>query len=146
MDVIKYILNILNLLIYFSMIILMISVVGYISFYKKYKLEELNIKKYIADITTNVKDEDISILDNLIAEYQAYYLLLNNKFNGYINEEQEKEMCLYIANSIANDISSSTINRLSKIYNPDSLSDIISRKVYISVSSYVSENNKPEEE
>lgn len=104
----------------------------------------INIKKYQIDIMNTFTIEDANkILDTIIEDSLNNYMIMNGLLlKDYINEEQENAINKDICNIVASTISGILATKLSMFYDINSLSDIISRKVFVLTTSLTIEKNK----
>lgn len=97
----------------------------------------------------NYYDTNIpQILDSIISDALDEYIIYNKGFEKdkkYINAEEEKEILSTMINLVSNRISDVMMLKLEAYYNKDSITDIISSKIYMIVTVYVANNNIPED-
>jgi hypothetical protein len=105
---------------------------------------------------TNVKEKEFEAklydanvpkaLDTIIDEAFNEYIFMNigfKKDNDYINAEEEREIINNMIDSVSSRISSTMLMKLEAFYNKDMVPNIISEKIYMAVTAYVVENNRP---
>lgn len=104
--------------------------------------QKINNQKYIAEISIDVYEDVIKLMDDLISTCFADYLYMNG-FVGvdYITENDEKEICRNVATLLHERLSPSTVDKISLIYAREQIYDILAEKIYIAVSSFVIEIN-----
>lgn len=127
--------KILYVIILFSIAKLLLSIPKIIIYY-------MDLKKYKIEIDFDFSSMD-GVLDTIISDSFAEYLYMSGKaLEGYINEDMENTINKEVSNIVAKKISNNLLNRLMLVYNSDSVPDIISTKIYMTVSSYTVEKNK----
>ena len=89
------------------------------------------------------------MLDALISDCFIEYVLFNPIEDGiYINAELEKEITTDITSKVIDRITITILSKLRLIYLIDTeeqLSDIIAKRVYIRVTDFIVDNNKPKQ-
>jgi hypothetical protein len=99
------------------------------------------------EFETKLYDADISkALDTIIDEAFNEYIFMNigfKKDTDYINAEKEREIINAMIDSVSSRISSTMLMKLEAFYNKDMVPNIISEKIYMAVTAYVVESNKP---
>lgn len=88
-------------------------------------------------------------LDNIIDEAFNEYIFMNvgfRKESEYINAEEERRIITGMIDSVSSRISSTLLMKLEAFYNKDMVPNIISEKIYMAVTAYVVENNRPKPE
>lgn len=102
----------------------------------------LSIKEY--QVNTNIQNIDFELLDKIIATSFDEYVLLNGyAYADYIDNETENKINREITEIVKSRISPAILDKLSVIYNLDTISEIIARKIYIYTTAFVVEKNKP---
>lgn len=87
-----------------------------------------------------------NILNNIINDAFDEYIIYNKGFEKekeYIREKEEREIINEMINLVSSRLSENMIHKLESYYNKDTLSDIISSKIYMAVTAYVAANNTP---
>lgn len=99
------------------------------------------------EFETKLYDPNVpKALDNIIDEAFNEYIFMNigfKKDNDYINAEEEREIISNMIDSVSSRISSTMLMKLEAFYNKDMVPNIISEKIYMAVTAYVVENNRP---
>ena len=108
------------------------------------KKETNNINAYNIHVTTPHDDEAVKILDKLIEDTMTDYLLLNRVFKekNFINSSEEQKIVHEVTNLVSSRISPIVLDKLNFIYNEDAIYEVIGKKTYIRVMSYVMDNNR----
>ena len=108
------------------------------------KKETNNINAYNIHVTTPHDDEAVKILDKLIEDTMTDYLLLNRVFKekNFINSSEEQKIVHEVTNLVSSRISPIILDKLNFIYNEDAIYEVIGKKTYIRVMSYVMDNNR----
>lgn len=116
------------------------------------KINDIRIKKinnrnnmYVANINAVIDESVYKLLDTLIEECFNEYLVLNVLYNkpDYINNELENEICTNVANLVGSRISPTLIDKLSLVYNPNMIGELIAKKTYIYTLNYTVQTNQP---
>ena len=110
----------------------------------KFKYDELELKKYDIETHLNVTDDIETRLDTVIESCFQEYSLMNliYKTNWYITEEEEINISKEICSLVSNRISPVLLKQLALYYNEDAIYDIIAKRVYFKVTTFVIEHNK----
>lgn len=110
----------------------------------KFKYAELELKKYDIETHLNVTDDIETRLDTVIESCFQEYSLMNliYKTNWYITEEEEINISKEICSLVSNRISPVMLKQLALYYNEDAIYDIIAKRVYFKVTTFVIEHNK----
>ena len=110
----------------------------------KFKYDELELKKYDIETHLNVTDDIETRLDTVIESCFQEYSLMNliYKTNWYITEEEEINISKEICSLVSNRISPVMLKQLALYYNEDAIYDIIAKRVYFKVTTFVIEHNK----
>ena len=110
----------------------------------KFKYNELELKKYDIETHLNVTDDIETRLDTVIESCFQEYSLMNliYKTNWYITEEEEINISKEICSLVSNRISPVMLKQLALYYNEDAIYDIIAKRVYFKVTTFVIEHNK----
>lgn len=108
------------------------------------KKESNNINAYNIHVTTPHDDEAVKILDKLIEDTMTDYLLLNRVFKekNFINSSEEQKIVHEVTDLVSSRISPIILDKLNFIYNEDAIYEVIGKKTYIRVMSYVMDNNR----
>ena len=108
------------------------------------KKETNNINAYNIHVTTPHDDEAVKILDKLIEDTMTDYLLLNRVFKekNFINSTEEQKIVHEVTDLVSSRISPIILDKLNFIYNEDAIYEVIGKKTYIRVMSYVMDNNR----
>lgn len=108
------------------------------------KKETNNINAYNIHVTTPHDDEAVKILDKLIEDTMTDYLLLNRVFKekNFINSSEEQKIVHEVTDLVSSRISPIILDKLNFIYNEDAIYEVIGKKTYIRVMSYVMDNNR----
>ena len=108
------------------------------------KKEINNINAYEIRVTTPHDDEAVKILDKLIEDAVTDYILLNRAFKekSFINSAEEQKIVHEITDLVSSRISPIVLDKLNFMYNEDAIYEVIGKKTYIRVMSYVLDNNK----
>lgn len=88
-------------------------------------------------------------LDKLIDEAFNEYIFMNvgfKKESEYITAEEEKRIISGMVDIVSSRISTTMLMKLEAFYNKDMVPNIISERIYMAVTAYVVENNKPKPE
>lgn len=111
------------------------------------KKEINNINAYEIRVTTPHDDEATKILDKLIEDTMTDYLLLNRAFKekSFINSAEEQKIVHEVTDLVSSRISPIVLDKLNFIYNEDAIYEVIGKKTYIRVMSYVMDNNRVNE-
>lgn len=110
----------------------------------KFKYNELELKKYDIETHLNVTDDIETRLDTVIESCFQEYSLMNliYKTNWYITEEEEINISKEICSLVSDRISPVMLKQLALYYNEDAIYDIIAKRVYFKVTTFVIEHNK----
>ena len=110
----------------------------------KFKYNELELKKYDIETHLNVTDDIETRLDTVIESCFQEYSLMNliYKTNWYITEEEEINISKEICSLVSNRISPVMLKQLALYYHEDAIYDIIAKRVYFKVTTFVIEHNK----
>lgn len=110
----------------------------------KFKYDELELKKYDIETHLNVTDDIETRLDTVIESCFQEYSLMNliYKTNWYITEEEEINISKEICSLVSDRISPVMLKQLALYYNEDAIYDIIAKRVYFKVTTFVIEHNK----
>ena len=129
---------------YFLVVAIVIIFSGKLNTWLAIKKETNNINAYNIHVTTPHDDEAVKILDKLIEDTMTDYLLLNRVFKekNFINSSEEQKIVHEVTNLVSSRISPIILDKLNFIYNEDAIYEIISKKTYIRVMSYVIDNNR----
>ena len=108
------------------------------------KKETNNINAYNIHVTTPHDDEAVKILDKLIEATTTDYLLLDSVFkeNNFINSFDAQKIVHKVTTLVSSRISPIVLDKLNFIYNEDAIYEVIGKKTYIRVMSYVMDNNR----
>ena len=109
-----------------------------------FKYEELQLKRYDIDTHLEVTDNIESRLDKVIESCFQEYSLMNlvYKTDWYIKEEEEIKISKDICSLVSDRISPVMLKQLALYYNEDAIFDIIAKRVYFKVTTFVIEHNK----
>lgn len=126
----------------FAVIVLcMLGIVVYSTCQHRKKMAELMM--YQINVTANIDKSIPEILNLIIQEsfddYQVKFLAPMNE--GYLKPEREIEIRKDLVDIVTKRISSATMDKLSLIYNPRNIADILADKIYITVMKYVADHN-----
>lgn len=137
----------INILVNFVVVIIAIAcILSCILLYTSYKLkkEANRLVEYSINVNAVIDEQISQILDNMIEECFDEYMILNKAYKdkGYINSEEEIEIMKEIGNMVVERLSPAAIDKLSLFYNIDSITQIISNKVYILVMAHTAQNNQ----
>ena len=129
---------------YFLVVAIVIIFSGKLNTWLAIKKETNNINAYNIHVTTPHDDEAVKILDKLIEDTMTDYLLLNRVFKekNFINSSEEQKIVHEVANLVSSRISPIVLDKLNFIYNEDAIYEVIGKKTYIRVMSYVMDNNR----
>lgn len=110
----------------------------------EYKYEELQLKKYDIDTHLEVTDDIEARLDKVIESCFQEYSLMNliYKTDWYIKEEDEIQISKDICTLVSDRISPVMLKQLALYYNESAIFDIIAKRVYFKVTTFVIEHNK----
>lgn len=102
------------------------------------------LREYEINMNCNVDIDIIERLEQIIMNCFNEYMILNIEFRelDYINKEIEDIIVREVSHMVIDRISPMFLNKISLMYNKDSLSDIISRKVYLHTMNYVLNKNE----
>ena len=129
---------------YFLAVAIVIIFSGKLNTWLAIKKETNNINAYNIHVTTPHDDEAVKILDKLIEDTMTDYLLLNRVFKekNFINSSEEQKIVHEVTNLVSSRISPIVLDKLNFIYNEDAIYEVIGKKTYIRVMSYVMDNNR----
>ena len=129
---------------YFLVVAIVIIFSGKLNTWLAIKKETNNINAYNIHVTTPHDDEAVKILDKLIEDTMTDYLLLNRVFKekSFINSSEEQKIVHEVTNLVSSRISPIILDKLNFIYNEDAIYEVIGKKTYIRVMSYVMDNNR----
>ena len=129
---------------YFLAVAIVIIFSGKLNAWLAIKKETNNINAYNIHVTTPHDDEAVKILDKLIEDTMTDYLLLNRVFKekNFINSSEEQKIVHEVTNLVSSRISPIVLDKLNFIYNEDAIYEVIGKKTYIRVMSYVMDNNR----
>ena len=129
---------------YFLVVAIVIIFSGKLNTWLAIKKEANNINAYNIHVTTPHDDEAVKILDKLIEDTMTDYLLLNRVFKekNFINSSEEQKIVHEVTNLVSSRISPIVLDKLNFIYNEDAIYEVIGKKTYIRVMSYVMDNNR----
>ena len=129
---------------YFLVVAIVIIFSGKLNTWLAIKKETNNINAYNIHVTTPHDDEAVKILDKLIEDTMTDYLLLNRVFKekNFINSSEEQKIVHEVTNLVSSRISPIVLDKLNFIYNEDAIYEVIGKKTYIRVMSYVMDNNR----
>ena len=129
---------------YFLVVAIVIIFSGKLNTWLAIKKEANNINAYNIHVTTPHDDEAVKILDKLIEDTMTDYLLLNRVFKekNFINSSEEQKIVHEVTNLVSSRISPIILDKLNFIYNEDAIYEVIGKKTYIRVMSYVMDNNR----
>ena len=129
---------------YFLAVAIVIIFSGKLNTWLAIKKEINNINAYNIHVTTPHDDEAVKILDKLIEDTMTDYLLLNRVFKekNFINSSEEQKIVHEVTDLVSSRISPIILDKLNFIYNEDAIYEVIGKKTYIRVMSYVMDNNR----
>ena len=129
---------------YFLAVAIVIICSGKLNTWLAIKKEANNINAYNIHVTTPHDDEAVKILDKLIEDTMTDYLLLNRVFKekNFINSSEEQKIVHEVTDLVSSRISPIILDKLNFIYNEDAIYEVIGKKTYIRVMSYVMDNNR----
>lgn len=129
---------------YFLAVAIVIIFSGKLNTWLAIKKESNNINAYNIHVTTPHDDEAVKILDKLIEDTMTDYLLLNRVFKekNFINSSEEQKIVHEVTDLVSSRISPIILDKLNFIYNEDAIYEVIGKKTYIRVMSYVMDNNR----
>ena len=129
---------------YFLVVAIVIICSSKLNTWLAIKKETNNINAYNSQVTTPHDDEAVKILDKLIEDTMTDYLLLNRVFKekNFINSSEEQKIVHEVTNLVSSRISPIVLDKLNFIYNEDAIYEVIGKKTYIRVMSYVMDNNR----
>lgn len=110
----------------------------------KFKYDELELKKYDIETHLEVTDDIELRLDKVIDSCFQEYSLMNlvYKTNWYIKEEEEIEINKEVCSLVSDRISPVMLKQLALYYNEDAIFNIIAKRVYFKVTTFVIDHNK----
>ena len=105
---------------------------------QKQRFEEMKF-----NFSIEPKESDFMIIDNLIQDNLAEYriLKLESVEKLYINEETQNKIFEYVLRKVMYQLSPVYLQKLSYIYNPDKLNEIIAQKINLHILEYTIEVN-----
>ena len=129
---------------YFLVVAIVILFSGNLNTWLAIKKVTNHINAYNIHVTTPHDDEAVKILDKLIEDTMTDYLLLNRVFKekSFINSSEEQKIIHEVTNLVSSRISPIILDKLNFIYNEDAIYEVIGKKTYIRVMSYVMDNNR----
>ena len=129
---------------YFLVVAIVIIFSGKLNTWLAIKKETNNINDYNIHVNTPHDDEAVKILDKLIEDTMTDYFLLNRVFKekNFINSSEEQKIVHEVTNLVSSRISPIILDKLNFIYNEDAIYEVIGKKTYIRVMSYVMDNNR----
>ena len=129
---------------YFLAVAIVVIFSGKLNTWLAIKKETNNINAYNIHVTTPHDDEAVKILDKLIEDTMTDYLLLNRVFKerSFINSSEEQKIVHEVTDLVSSRISPIILDKLNFIYNEDAIYEVIGKKTYIRVMSYVMDNNR----
>ena len=129
---------------YFLVVAIVIIFSGKLNTWLAIKKEANNINAYNIHVTTPHDDEAVKILDKLIEDTMTDYLLLNRVFKekNFINSSEEQKIVHEVTDLVSSRISPIILDKLNFRYNEDAIYEVIGKKTYIRVMSYVMDNNR----
>ena len=129
---------------YFLAVAIVIIFSGKLNTWLAIKKETNNINAYNIHVTTPHDDEAVKILDKLIEDTMTDYLLLNRVFKekNFINSSEEQKIVHEVTDLVSSRISPIILDKLNFIYNEDAIYEVIGKKTYIRVMSYVMDDNR----
>lgn len=109
-----------------------------------FKYDELELKKYDIETHLKVTDDIEARLDTVIESCFQEYSLMNliYKSDWYIKEEEEIQISKDICTLVSDRISPVMLKQLELYYNKDAIYDIIAKRVYFKVTTFVIDHNK----
>jgi hypothetical protein len=109
-----------------------------------FKYDELELRKYDIDTHLNVTEDIETRLDKVIESCFQEYSLMNlvYKTDWYIKEEDEIKISKDICALVSDRISPVMLKQLALYYNEDAIFDIIAKRVYFKVTTFVIEHNR----
>lgn len=125
-------------------VVITYNVFHYLSKWLKYKESELVLRKYEIDTNVSIDKKTDEILDQIIeTAFQEYSIThITVKSNWYITEADELEINKHISNIVAERISPVLMTQLSLYYNDEAITDVIAKRIYFRVTTFVIEHNK----
>lgn len=122
-------------------LLVLFAITIYLNDKHRKKLEE--ITQYQINASAMVDKSIPEILDFIIqgsfVDYRIIYLDAINE--GYINEEKEIQIRDDFVKFVSKRISSAALDKLSLVYNPANIGEIIADKIYIIIMNYVTDHN-----
>lgn len=102
------------------------------------------LREYEINMNCSVSMDIVEQLDQMIMNCFNEYMILNIEFRelDYINKEIEDIIVREVAHMVIDRMSPMYLNKISLIYNKASLSDMISKKVYLYTMNYVLNKNE----
>lgn len=96
------------------------------------------------NIRSDIDETSFGLLDIFIQKQMDDYLVMNPKYlqSDYINSDMQTELNRGICKAVGEYMSPALYDKLELLYNKDSISDIIAKKVYIRTLYYVVDHNK----
>lgn len=110
----------------------------------EYKYSELELKKYDIDLHLNISNDIEARLDTVVESCFQEYSLMNliYKTDWYITEKEEIQISKDICTLISGRISPVMLKQLELYYNKDAIFDVIAKRVYFKVTTFVIDHNK----
>lgn len=122
-------------------LLVLFAITIYLNNKHRKKLEE--ITQYQINVSAIVDKSIPEILDFIIQgsfmDYRIIYLDAIDE--GYINEEKEIQIRDDFVKFVSKRISNAALDKLSLVYNPANIGEIIADKIYIIIMNYVTEHN-----
>lgn len=125
--------------------------IGAVLFIAVYYIHSMNVNKrrYLQlekdklDLSVKFDLEFTDILDKMVMDTFDEYRLLNLEFDkSYINKDREEEIITTVGGLVSERLSTTFLKQLGLYYNPSVISEVIGKKVYLTVMKYVIENNQ----
>ena len=110
---------------------------------RKYLKRKLDIAEYEVNLNFNTEgiQENLDILiQNCIDEYMAINLAFRDDIY-YINEQIQDEIREKVSDMVSKRLNPAYIQKLSTIYNSESLYEIVGQRIYLAVTAYVVQYN-----
>lgn len=135
--------TLVDLMIILCIILALASIILIITNYRL-KKESNKIARYSININAKVNEEIPMILENMTEECFDEYMVLNLAFKEkeYIDSDTETKIMKEVGTMVAQRLSQAALDKLSTYYNINTISEIISNKVYILVMQYAANNNQ----
>lgn len=102
------------------------------------------LKEYEINMNCNIDTNIMEQLEMMITNCFNEYMILNIEFRelDYINKEIEDIIVREVSHMVIDRISPIYLNKIGLVYNKVSLSDMISKKVYLHTMNYVLNKNE----